>query len=362
MDTKISVIIPVYRAEAYLRQCLDSVVDQTYKNLEIILIDDGSPDSCGAICDEYAARDERIVVVHKENEGVSIARNIGIDMSHGEWIAFADPDDWLEPDLYEKAIEAIDGRSVDVFCTGGAFFEYQKHSQIRARIKKDFCYCGKDYASEREPLQAKVFIWKIDDDVLESGMLFDMPWNTLYRSGFMKKRGMYFLPHLHPLEDTLLNYKIFDQAVSVAGSRMIGYHYRQTNALSATKHFQADAFRQLCVFLEELDAYRRGSIQGASQRIDDAIAARALGEFIRCMRNQFFHRDAGMTRKQCAEALRAAKHDPRFRWTYRRWSCRYLTKGAFLVKCALLLPGVWQLRACNGLLAAVREWKQKANG
>ena len=98
----LSVIVPVYRAEQYLHKCLDSLVGQTYRNLEIILVDDGSPDSCGAICDAYAARDERIRVIHQENSGGSGARNTGLDHARGEFVAFADSDDYLEKDMYAQ--------------------------------------------------------------------------------------------------------------------------------------------------------------------------------------------------------------------------------------------------------------------
>ena len=97
----ISIIIPIYNVEQYLRQCLDSVINQTYKNLEIILVDDGSTDNSGKICDEYAVKDNRIKVIHKENGGVSSARNAGIDIAKGEYIGFVDSDDYIEKDMYE---------------------------------------------------------------------------------------------------------------------------------------------------------------------------------------------------------------------------------------------------------------------
>ena len=102
---KISVIVPVYKVEPYLRKCLDSIVGQTYQNLEIILVDDGSPDKCGEICDEYARRDERIQVIHQENGGVSAARNAGLKKVTGEWIGWIDPDDWAEPDMFEYLLK-----------------------------------------------------------------------------------------------------------------------------------------------------------------------------------------------------------------------------------------------------------------
>lgn len=95
----VSIIVPIYKVEPYLRRCLDSIVNQTYTNLEIILVDDGSPDGCPQICDEYAVKDERIVVIHKENGGLSDARNAGLDICKGEYISFVDSDDWVA-DVY----------------------------------------------------------------------------------------------------------------------------------------------------------------------------------------------------------------------------------------------------------------------
>lgn len=97
----ITVIIPAYNVEKYIRKCLDSVVTQTYHNLEIILVDDGSTDSTGKICDEYALTDKRIIVIHQKNAGLSTARNTGLDKAAGTWIAFLDSDDWISPEMYE---------------------------------------------------------------------------------------------------------------------------------------------------------------------------------------------------------------------------------------------------------------------
>ena len=98
----ISIIVPVYKAEKYLSECIDSIISQTYENFELILIDDGSPDNSGKICDEYAEKDKRIKVIHKENAGVSSARNIGLDNASGEYIAFIDSDDFVDKQYLEK--------------------------------------------------------------------------------------------------------------------------------------------------------------------------------------------------------------------------------------------------------------------
>ena len=106
--TLVTVIIPVYNVEKYLQKCLDSVINQTYKNLEIICIDDGSPDNSGAILDEYTKKDDRIIVIHQENAGVSAARNRGLEIARGEYITFVDSDDWLEPECYEFALNVLE--------------------------------------------------------------------------------------------------------------------------------------------------------------------------------------------------------------------------------------------------------------
>lgn len=107
MDKLISIIVPVYKVEKYLEKCIDSIINQTYKNIEIILVDDGSPDNCGKICDEYSKKDERIKVIHKENGGLSAARNDGFNISKGEYITFVDSDDYISHSFCEKMLSAI---------------------------------------------------------------------------------------------------------------------------------------------------------------------------------------------------------------------------------------------------------------
>ena len=97
----ISVIVPIYKVEKYLEQCVDSIIAQTYQNLQIVLVDDGSPDRCGEICDRYASENKNIVVIHKKNGGLSDARNAGIQAASGAWLAFIDSDDFIDPDMME---------------------------------------------------------------------------------------------------------------------------------------------------------------------------------------------------------------------------------------------------------------------
>lgn len=110
----VTVIVPVYKVEPYLRRCLDSIVNQTYKNLEIILIDDGSPDNCGVICDEYAEIDKRIKVIHKKNGGLSSARNVGLDVFKGEYVSFVDSDDVVSLDMIEYLYDLLSDNNAEI--------------------------------------------------------------------------------------------------------------------------------------------------------------------------------------------------------------------------------------------------------
>ena len=114
MNDLISVIIPVYNVEKYLEKCINSVINQTYKNLEIILVNDGSTDNCPYICDEFAKKDNRIKVIHKQNGGLSSARNAGLDVANGQYIGFVDSDDYINPEMYQKLYEALISQNADL--------------------------------------------------------------------------------------------------------------------------------------------------------------------------------------------------------------------------------------------------------
>ena len=113
----LSIIVPVYKVEQYLPRCLDSILAQTFTDFELILIDDGSPDNCGVIMEEYASRDSRIITIHQENKGVSAARNAGLRIAKGKYIGFVDSDDWIDPEFYERMITAGEAEKAEVICS-----------------------------------------------------------------------------------------------------------------------------------------------------------------------------------------------------------------------------------------------------
>lgn len=128
---KISVIVPIYNVEQYLNRCIDSVLNQTYADLEVILVDDGSPDNCPAICDDYAGLDARVKVIHKKNGGLSSARNAGLEIAQGDYIAFVDSDDWIDLGMYEALINLAEEYNADIVQSEYRFYRpWKKENQI----------------------------------------------------------------------------------------------------------------------------------------------------------------------------------------------------------------------------------------
>lgn len=142
----ISVIVPIYGVEKYLEECIESIINQTYTELEIILVDDGSPDRCGAICDRYAQMDPRIIAVHQKNGGAAAARNNGLRIASGEYITFLDGDDYLEPNAYEKMVEALAVNDADIV-QGKMRFVYVNGTEELSGHEEAVTYSASEYLS-----------------------------------------------------------------------------------------------------------------------------------------------------------------------------------------------------------------------
>lgn len=167
----ISVIVPIYKVEPYLRQCLDSIVSQTYTNLEIILVDDGSPDGCPAICDEYAAKDNRIVVIHKENGGLSDARNAGLEICKGEYISFVDSDDWVADNYIEIMLNAGNKEEADIIVS--------KYIATTSDFSYKIRYIS-DKSQTLNSIEATKKLWSADETT------FVTAWGKLYKTVLWK--------------------------------------------------------------------------------------------------------------------------------------------------------------------------------
>jgi len=206
MDKKISLIVPVYKVEPYLRKCVDSILAQTYKNLEVILVDDGSPDNCGAICDEYAARDGRIIVIHQKNGGISAARNAGLDIASGDYVGFVDSDDWIEPDMYEYLLSgALEEKAHIVIC--GHYLDFPHRSLEQSFHRRQLLKPSQAMEALLEDRLIRSYVW----DKLFSRALFD---------------GVRFPVGLN-YEDVATTHKTFEAAEAVLCLPQPKYHYLQ---------------------------------------------------------------------------------------------------------------------------------------
>lgn len=205
-DPLISVIVPIYNVELYLRKCLDSLINQTYKALQIILVDDGSPDNCGQICDEYSALDGRITVIHKGNGGVSSARNTGLDAAKGDYIGWVDPDDWIEPDMFEYMLGKAVDNSADIVVCGRAE-QYPSRTVI------------KGWSEETVYNREQALEQLINDQELGSYL-----WDKLWRASLFD--GVRF-PDGRTFEDVSVMHILFsraDKTICLLGTK---YHYLQ---------------------------------------------------------------------------------------------------------------------------------------
>lgn len=203
----ISVIVPIYNVEPYLRRCVDSLLGQTYADFEVILVDDGSPDNCGAICDMYEARDDRVRVIHKPNGGLSDARNAGLEIARGEYIAFVDSDDWVTPDYLERMLEAMQQTGADI-CECGI---------LRT--------CGEEnIPSEASGTSVVYDTEKAMKELICDGTFHQYVWNKLYRR---KVIGDNLFPKGKTNEDEFWTYRVFGNASQVVKIPDVLYFYLQ---------------------------------------------------------------------------------------------------------------------------------------
>ena len=202
----ISVIVPVYKSEKYLPRCVDSILAQSYTDIELLLVNDGSPDNCGAICDEYAAKDNRVRVFHKENGGVSSARNLGLNNAQGEWITFVDSDDWIESDFFEIHMEVSEDLLVQNY-----------------RIQEgDNCI---PFVFEKRSV-SELEIQDLINETIDK-QIFRVPWAKFFKRKLIINNNIYFAEGVKIGEDTLFVLDYLRYVKSVRFLSGANYVYRE---------------------------------------------------------------------------------------------------------------------------------------
>ena len=277
---KMTVVVPVYNVELYLRRCLDSILHQTVADFEVILVDDGSTDGSGEICNEYAEKDRRFTVHHKTNGGVSTARNLGIDMAKGDYLFFVDADDWLEPIALEKSFDSINKNHVpDAVCFG-------------------FCY-------DNEPMNLATFSQEIEGgkcieqfvceltngsaEALRHGVNLYAPWAKLYKRQIIDEHHLRFDNELKVAQDFWLNLCYFFYCENIVVDNTKVYHYF-TNENSLVNRLSKERLQEGIRFLNRLKVYQREQL-GNNGSFQNAIHYQLLKTVSAAMNSYFVHPD-----------------------------------------------------------------------
>lgn len=276
----VSIVVPVYKVEQYLHECVDSILGQTYANFELILVDDGSPDHCGAICDAYAEKDPRINVIHKENGGLSDARNAGIDISKGEYITFVDSDDYLHPDYLQDMVSAA----------------LKYHAAI---VQCNFTHDAGALGTENEGQQKETLFSRDEalQDMLRMKIVQVNAWAKLYqRTLFQDVR----YPYGRINEDNLTTYKTIWQAASpIVCLNRYDYFYRVNFEGIMNGCFSGKRYEVLS-FADEIRAYLGDSAEPFQKEINYAEMRLAFRLYNECIqKGQASHFKAQQNRIYC---------------------------------------------------------------
>ena len=259
----ISVIIPVYKVEPYLDACVSSVVGQTFSDLEILLVDDGSPDRCPELCDAWAKKDPRVRVIHQENGGLSAARNTGIEAATGEFLAFVDSDDMLEPDALRRAWEAQQACQADLVIFNLVYVDEHNHPLP-----------APDFSGFRDEVLTADEVWQRYFALAEQKIYYVVAWNKLYRRELFKT--LRYAPGKR-YEDQFLLPGLLAQCKTIACLRYVGYRYAQRGGSIMAQGSSRNYLDRSEFLLEWCDSFAgKGDFLRAEGLLNDAIAN--LGE------------------------------------------------------------------------------------
>lgn len=294
-EIKISVIMPVYKVEDYVAKAIESILAQTFTDFEFLIVDDGTPDKSGEICDAYAAKDPRIHVIHKENGGAPSARNTAIDLAKGKYVYFLDSDDWAEPQMLSDMYDMAEKNQAQLVVCGFYIDTYY----------------GKEHLSEKICVDDKVFT-DAKSFREESYRYFDRnmlytPWNKLYRMDVIRENQLYFPKTLW--DDFPFNLSYMDYVDHVVISTNAYYHFIRARAESETSAYRSDMYdkrEEEQGWME--DIYRKWGVTNAGTK--EMVARRYIERMVGCIAN-VTSSSCSLSAKQQREEIKRMLHNPR---------------------------------------------------
>lgn len=253
----ISIIVPIYQAKSYLEKCVDSILSQTYKEIELLLIDDGSTDGSSEICDDYAKNNVNVKAIHQQNAGVSFARNKGVSNASGDWVMFIDADDYVSSTLCEDLIKHADEKT-DVIISG--FVEDFGNKQQTIKVADTVCCSHNDL--------------KQNFDSYHRLLLLNSPFAKLYKRDLLQ--NIKFNTNISMGEDFLFNLECFEHARNIKFIPSADYYYNLTNADSATKKYKEEYFNCYIKCYEEGKKFKYGEVKFTNDSLDESFCSNCL--------------------------------------------------------------------------------------
>ena len=294
---QISVIVPVYNAEKYVHRCIDSILVQTFTDFELLLINDGSKDKSGTICDEYAAKDSRVRVFHKKNGGVSSARNVGLDNAKGIWVAYVDSDDWVTNDYLKNLLS---------------------HTQGKIDLVVSFpTYIYRDGTSKKVEYPSKLVNENNFEDIFVEHSMHQntSPWSKLFRRELIERFNIRFCEEMHIGEDLLFLYTYMIHTVNIYISKDTDYLYSYDLETSLTKRVnpyksEFTGYTNIKQVVEELIRKREIKSEDSLKRLGWVI-----GYYTRNVLNSLYH-DTSLGRKQRLVTLKELDVEPYLKYLH----------------------------------------------
>ena len=297
-NIKISVIMPVYKVEKYIAKAVESIQTQTLKEFEFLIVDDGSPDNSGKICDSYAEKDSRITVIHKENEGAPSARNRAMKIAKGKYLYFLDSDDWAEPTMLEDMYNLAEQTQAQLIITGFYIDTYYS-------AKK---YMTSDYIPEEKIYTTKEEFRKNAYKLFDKNMLYT-PWNKLYLAQYIKEKELFFPKTLW--DDFPFNLSVISDIERVTVTSKQYYHFLRARSESETAKYIPQMYEKR----EEehgwmLDLYKHWDIDDKESK--EMIARRYLDRIFGCIEN-LSNRQSNLSRADSKKLLLNMLDNPRLK-------------------------------------------------